>query len=131
MADGPRAVATIVCFGDSNTHGMDPITTGRFPRDVRWPGVLAAELAGAAHVVEEGLIGRTTIWDDPYLEGRSGRPYLPDIRIAGVPENCDPATPAAVDACQPCAIRRFAHVSETGTASAPPVGCEIRIGGRS
>ena len=49
---------------------------GRFPRDVRWPGVLAAELAGAAEVIEEGLNGRTTIWDDPYETGRNGRTYL-------------------------------------------------------
>ena len=67
---------TVVCFGDSNTHGMDPVTMGRYPRDVRWPGVLAAELAGSADVIEEGLNGRTTIWDDPYLEGRNARPYL-------------------------------------------------------
>ena len=38
-------MATVVCFGDSNTHGADPATLARFPRDVRWPGVLAAELA--------------------------------------------------------------------------------------
>lgn len=67
---------TVVCFGDSNTHGFDAATGGRLARDVRWPGVLAAELAGVADVVEEGLNGRTTIWDDPYLEGRNGRTYL-------------------------------------------------------
>lgn len=66
----------IVCFGDSNTHGYDPATLGRYPRHVRWPGVLAAGLAGAAEVIEEGLNGRTTIWDDPYLDGRNGRAYL-------------------------------------------------------
>ena len=67
---------TIVCYGDSNTHGFDAATMGRFPRDVRWPGVLAAELGGIAEVIEEGLNGRTTIWDDPYLDGRNGRTYL-------------------------------------------------------
>ena len=67
---------TIVCYGDSNTHGADPATLARFPRDVRWPGVLAAELVGVAEVIEEGLNGRTTLWDDPYLDGRNGRTYL-------------------------------------------------------
>jgi lysophospholipase L1-like esterase len=67
---------TVVCFGDSNTHGFDAATGGRFARDVRWPGVLASALAGRAEVVEEGLNGRTTIWDDPYLDGRNGRTYL-------------------------------------------------------
>lgn len=72
MADLP----TVVCFGDSNTHGFDGATMGRFPRDIRWPGVAARELAGRAHVVEEGLNGRTTIWDDPFTPGRNGRAYL-------------------------------------------------------
>ena len=66
----------VVCFGDSNTHGFDAATGGRLPKDVRWPGVLAAELDGVADVVEEGLNGRTTIWDDPFLDGRNGRAYL-------------------------------------------------------
>lgn len=66
----------VVCYGDSNTHGYDAATGGRFPREVRWPGVLAAELRGVADVIEEGLNGRTTIWDDPMLDGRNGRDYL-------------------------------------------------------
>ena len=67
---------TIVCYGDSNTHGYDPATMGRFPKEVRWPRVMAAQLGGTAEVIEEGLNGRTTIWDDPYLDGRNGRTYL-------------------------------------------------------
>lgn len=66
----------VVCYGDSNTHGYDAATGGRFPREIRWPGVLAAELRGVADVIEEGLNGRTTIWDDPMLDGRNGRDYL-------------------------------------------------------
>lgn len=67
---------TVLCFGDSNTHGFDGATLDRFPGDVRWPGVVARELAGRARVVEEGLGGRTTIWDDPFTAGRNGRTYL-------------------------------------------------------
>ena len=67
---------TIVCYGDSNTHGADPVTLARLPRDVRWPGVLAAELVGVAEVIEEGLNGRTTLWNDPFMAGRNGKPYL-------------------------------------------------------
>ena len=67
---------TVVCYGDSNTHGAGPVTPVRYPADVRWTGVLAAELAGVARVVEEGLNGRTTVWDDPYTDGRNGRTYL-------------------------------------------------------
>jgi lysophospholipase L1-like esterase len=65
-----------LCFGDSNTYGWVPVTGGRFPRDVRWPGVLAAELGDAWQVIEEGLGGRTTIFDDPILPGRNGKTYL-------------------------------------------------------
>jgi lysophospholipase L1-like esterase len=69
-------MAVVVCYGDSNTHGYDVETGGRLARGVRWPGVLATGLAGSAEVVEEGLNGRTTIWDDPFLDGRNGRAYL-------------------------------------------------------
>lgn len=69
-------MAVVVCFGDSNTYGYDAATTGRYPKSVRWPGVLAAELGEGVEVIEEGLNGRTTIWDDPYLDGRNGRAYL-------------------------------------------------------
>ena len=66
----------VVCYGDSNTHGADGPTGRRHPRDVRWPGVVARALAGRAHVVEEGLGGRTTIWDEPVLGGPQ-RAHLP------------------------------------------------------
>jgi lysophospholipase L1-like esterase len=67
---------TIVCYGDSNTHGVHPVTRERFARDVRWPGVLAADVADLAVVIEEGLNGRTTLWDDPFMDGRNGQHYL-------------------------------------------------------
>lgn len=69
-------MAVVVCFGDSNTHGYRAADGGRFERDARWPGVLAAELGAVHQVIEEGLNGRTTIWDDPMLDGRNGRTYL-------------------------------------------------------
>lgn len=66
----------VLCYGDSNTYGSIPAVGTRFPRDVRWPGVLAAELGDGWHVVEEGLGGRTTVFDDPILPDRNGRAYL-------------------------------------------------------
>jgi lysophospholipase L1-like esterase len=69
-------VPVIVCYGDSNTYGYDVATGGRFAPEVRWPGVLAALLGPGVSVIEEGLNGRTTIWDDPFLDGRNGRTYL-------------------------------------------------------
>lgn len=66
----------ILCFGDSNTWGFDPATQGRFGFEVRWPGVLRKELGAGYHVIEEGLGGRTTVWEDPIFPGRNGRAYL-------------------------------------------------------
>ena len=68
----------VLCFGDSNTYGRDPKTKGRFEHDVRWPGVLAKTLGRGYHVIEEGLNGRTTVWDDPVRghQKRNGSMYL-------------------------------------------------------
>ena len=69
---------TIVCFGDSNTHGAhpDPAIGGRHPRDVRWPGVMRGALGEGYEVIEEGLNGRCTVWDTPIEPGRNGSTYL-------------------------------------------------------
>ena len=67
----------VLCYGDSNTWGADPADDARrFEWPVRWPGVLQRELGGGYHVVEEGLGGRTTVYDDPLLPRRSGRQLL-------------------------------------------------------
>jgi lysophospholipase L1-like esterase len=67
----------ILCYGDSNTWGSDPADdTRRFPWPVRWPGVLQRELGDGHHVVEEGLGGRTTVYDDPLEPGRSGKELI-------------------------------------------------------
>jgi len=70
---------TVLCYGDSNTYGRDPVTKKRFERDVRWPGVLQEILGKEYYVIEEGLNGRTTVWDDPIRPGflkRNGALYL-------------------------------------------------------
>lgn len=66
---------TILCYGDSNTWGYDPVGGARLPRDRRWPGVLSRILP-ECEIVEEGLPGRTTVLDDPFEDGRNGLTYL-------------------------------------------------------
>jgi lysophospholipase L1-like esterase len=70
---------TVLCFGDSNTHGQIPGAgpLDRYGPDLRWPGVLRQQLGAGWNVVEEGLSGRTTVHDDP-IEGahKNGRSYL-------------------------------------------------------
>jgi lysophospholipase L1-like esterase len=74
---------TILCYGDSNTWGYDPVASAgtpyaiRHPHDVRWTGVLARELGEGHRVIEEGMNGRTTVLDDPVIQHRNGRTYLP------------------------------------------------------
>jgi lysophospholipase L1-like esterase len=80
------AERTVLCFGDSNTYGSIPGELGgRFSRDVRWPGVLARELGNGWHVVEEGLPGRTTVFDDPLSPSRRGVDYLPPCLASHAP----------------------------------------------
>lgn len=75
---------TILCFGDSNTHGAIPLTSlavrRRHPREVRWPGRLDAALGPGFRVIEEGHPGRTTVHDDP-VEGahKNGLAVLPAL----------------------------------------------------
>lgn len=67
---------TILCYGDSNTHGYNPNNGGRFPRDVRWTGRLQKKFAEEAYIIEEGLNGRTTVWEDPIEEHKNGFAHL-------------------------------------------------------
>ena len=72
---------TILCFGDSNTHGADPTGGPRYDLHTRWPGVLRDTLGAGYHVIEEGCGGRTTVHEDPIESLRSGSKngaaYLP------------------------------------------------------
>lgn len=68
---------TILCYGDSNTWGFDPALKDRFPAADRWTGVMSRKLGKGFTVIEEGLGGRTTVWDDPVEGGfKSGKDYL-------------------------------------------------------
>lgn len=80
---------TIVCYGDSNTNGCNPRfdirdwalkgrenAPVRYPREIRWTGVLAKLLGAEYYVIEEGLPGRTTMYDDAVLPYRNGKDYI-------------------------------------------------------
>lgn len=62
----------IVCFGDSNTHGYNAENGGRFDEAKRWTCLLGQMLDNDFLVLEEGLSGRTTCFQDPLHEGLSG-----------------------------------------------------------
>ena len=66
----------ILCFGDSNLFGTNP-SGGRWPLEQRWTGLLSRALGNDYRIIEEGLGGRTTCFDDPLEENRNGSLQLP------------------------------------------------------
>ena len=76
---------TILCYGDSNTWGFMPHqekpavkSANRFPWGVRWTSLVQQTLGGDYQVIEEGLNGRTTMFDCFMEEHRNG---LKDIDV--------------------------------------------------
>ena len=67
----------ILCFGDSNTWGYEPLVARRYPADVRWTGVLQNSLGDGFRVIEEGLNGRTNVTNEEARPIRSGLDVLP------------------------------------------------------
>ena len=71
----------ILCFGDSNTYGLIPGTTNqRYGWGTRWTSILDDKVRTKGYrVIEEGLCGRTTVFDDPFRTERRGTEMLPAI----------------------------------------------------
>jgi lysophospholipase L1-like esterase len=69
-------MTAVLCYGDSNTWGYNPLTKERYGTDERWTGVLQKTLGSNYHIIEEGLNGRTTVWDDPIEGYKNGKTYL-------------------------------------------------------
>jgi len=66
----------ILCYGDSNTWGYDPENGLRYPPESRWPIVMGMNLPEGWIVIEEGLPGRTTVFEDPLTPFRKGAGLL-------------------------------------------------------
>ena len=70
----------ILCFGDSNTYGLSPEwfkgNPGRHDENTRWTMRLQKQLGDEYHIIEEGLCGRTTCFEDPTEPGRSGAEFF-------------------------------------------------------
>ena len=62
----------ILCFGDSNTFGYKPDRSGRFDENTRWTGRIQNKLGGNYRIIEEGLCGRTTVFEDEIKANRRG-----------------------------------------------------------
>ena len=73
MNTNPAAIK-ILCYGDSNTNGTKPDSSGCFAADERWTGLLQEQLGDNYYVIEEGLGGRTT--DLEHYPSRNGLLYF-------------------------------------------------------
>lgn len=70
----------ILCFGDSNTYGLVPGMQQRYGWGVRWTSIIEETVRKwGCYVIEEGLCGRTTMFEDMYRKGRKGTDLLPVI----------------------------------------------------
>ena len=68
----------ILCYGDSNTWGFIPGSGERYPENIRWTGICKQLLGSGYTIIENGINGRTTIFDQPfnsYLNGLKGLGY--------------------------------------------------------
>lgn len=76
----------LLCFGDSNTYGLIPGTLKRYDQTVRWTGILEEKLHPLGYrVIEEGLCGRTTVFEDELRAGRRGSELLPILLESHMP----------------------------------------------
>jgi len=67
---------TILCFGDSNTWGYSPVLTRRYNESERWTMLLQSQLTPHYRIIEAGLNSRTTVFEDPFEQGKKGLDYL-------------------------------------------------------
>jgi len=82
MNKEPKAV---LCYGDSNTYGLEPLPGGRYPLKVRWTTQLQEQLGDGYIVIPEGLSGRTTDFDRVDAPYKRGLPPLKAILGSHVP----------------------------------------------
>lgn len=80
-----RNLRRILCFGDSNTWGYSSGSGERYPETVRWTGLLSALLGEDYRILEEGLCGRTTGFEDGIQPGRSAAGYLVPCLLSHFP----------------------------------------------
>lgn len=66
----------IFAYGDSNTWGLIPGTPDRYAWGERWTSILQEKCPGA-RIIEEGLCGRTTVFEDELRPARRGLETLP------------------------------------------------------
>ena len=75
----------ILCFGDSNTWGYIPGNAGRYDENTRWTCLLERKLGDSYDVVEEGMTGRTTVFDTGFDDYQNGKKALGFVLKSQIP----------------------------------------------
>jgi len=80
----------IMAFGDSNTWGWNPAASlggpaVRYDETTRWTGRLQSLLGEGYKIIEEGLNGRTTVFQDPLEPYRCGKDMLVPLLLTHQP----------------------------------------------
>lgn len=121
----------IMCYGDSNTWGNIPGVGTRYPEDIRWTGVASRLLGPEYTIIEEGLNGRTTSFDDFYVEYRNGRKGLGYALCAHAPIDLIVVSLGTNDLKYTGAVGSYKGLDEllrlieNATGNFPAAGCEI------
>lgn len=58
----------ILCFGDSNTFGFNPLDGSRYLENERWGGILKEKLKEKYLVIEQGCNNRSAVFDNNSIE---------------------------------------------------------------
>ncbi|MBR6163814.1 hypothetical protein IKQ26_08000 [bacterium] len=69
----------ILCYGDSNTFGYNPVDSSRFDKNTRWTALLKKLLGSGFEVIEEGMCDRTGFKDNPKGALFSAQKHFPSI----------------------------------------------------
>ena len=68
----------VLCFGDSNTYGFNPINGTRYAKSERWSGILQGLTKGDFQIVEAGCNNRTAFSENPAGKMMTGIKILPE-----------------------------------------------------
>lgn len=85
MSGNEKDPLSVVCFGDSLTWGFNPADKSRYGHTIRWTRRLQAELGAGYYVIEEGINGRTTVFEDPVRGDKNGLAHLAGVRKTHMP----------------------------------------------
>ena len=75
----------ILIYGDSNTWGYVPGTGERYSEEIRWPMVVQKELGDDYIIIENGISGRTTCFENGWGDAKNGRTGLSYALLSSYP----------------------------------------------